>query len=147
MTAGQADKQDPAQLRARVMADLQQQEALEQAKHKFKSPDVSMRVAIEMHEGQLDAALALVQGPSHCRIDVLRQLALRLPPKQHPQAAALLLHVFDAQMPRAQTPYITVLELVHEIAQRLPEPQRQQWLDGLRATHRNRRNFIQGLPS
>jgi hypothetical protein len=147
MAAGQADKQDQTQLRARVMADLQQQEALQQAKHKFNSPDVSMRVAIEMHEGLLDAALVLVQGPSRCQIDLLRQLALRLPPKQYPQAATLLLHVFDAQMPRAQTPYIKELALVREICERLPEPQRQQWLGELRATHRNRRNFIQGLPS
>ena len=57
----------------------------------------------------------------------------------------LLLRVFACHMPTASTPYREVLALVAETAARMQQPERGQWLAGLRAEHKPKRNFIKGL--
>lgn len=110
-----------------------------------KARDVSVRVEWLMAEGLLQEALALVQAPHPCGVTLLERLALKLPAEQQDVAATMLQRVFEADMPRAQTPYTEVLQLVLAISQRLPAAQRSQWLARLRAEYKAKRNFIKGL--
>ncbi len=95
--------------------------------------------------GKFEEALALVQLPHQCQANLLRSIALRLPPKRNAEAVPLLLRVFNLVMPRASTPYSEEIDLVRELASRMPQPQRGQWLDGLRVDYKAKRNFIKGL--
>jgi len=106
---------------------------------------VDTRVSWLLAEAKLDDALALVQPPHVCRPALLRTIAKALPPSRHAQAVPLLQRVFAAWMTRASTPYMEVLEIVRETLERLPAPERDQWLMLLRAQYKAKRNFIKGL--
>ena len=106
---------------------------------------VGTRVQWLMADGKLDEALALVQPPHLCEPELLRSVALKLPPARHAEAVPLLLRVFAVAMPGASTPYQSQLALVSETASRLQQPERGQWLALLRAEYRAKRNFIKGL--
>ena len=106
---------------------------------------VSIRVAWLLSEHAVDEALALVQPPHVCAPGLLLALARTLPVERHAEAVPLLLRVFACHMPTASTPYREVLALVAETAARMQQPERGQWLAGLRAEHKPKRNFIKGL--
>lgn len=109
-------------------------------------PDVSERLAWLMAEGRQDEALTLAQPPNVAWLDLLEQLAVALPRARAALAAGLLRRVFNARMSGATSPYADVLRLVGLIVDRLPETESREWLAGLRAEYRAKRNFIQGLP-
>ena len=107
--------------------------------------NVSVRVDWLMAEKNWQQALELVQPPHVCAPDLLHTLAKKLPKDQALSAIALLQRVFAVAMPGASTPYADVLALVADIAQRMDSFQRGQWLAGLRAQYKAKRNFIKGL--
>jgi hypothetical protein len=92
-----------------------------------------------------DEALALVQAPHVCHPNVLQDIARKLPAAQNEAAIALLLRVFAAEMPHANTPYREVLGLVHDICKRMDSQPRKHWLLHLHANYKAKRNFIKGL--
>ncbi|MFG6458465.1 SWIM zinc finger family protein [Roseateles sp. BYS96W] len=111
-----------------------------------EGPDVSERLAWLLQEQRLEDALQLAAPPRRAALPLLQRLAVVLPPERYEEAVPLLSRCFDASMPSATSPYADVLALVHQIAERLPEPRRKTWLDGLRQQYRAKRNFIKGLP-
>ncbi|WP_027014763.1 SWIM zinc finger family protein [Comamonas composti] len=111
-------------------------------------PNVRTRVQWLMADGELQAALALVQpGRNVCSVQALEALAYKLPKPQEGEAASLLQQVLGTVMDMASSPYARPLELVAEVLKRLPQDQGQAWLQSLRTQYKSKRNFIAGLPS
>jgi hypothetical protein len=107
--------------------------------------NVGTRAQWLLAEGLVDEALALVQAPHVCHPNVLQDIARKLPAAQNEAAIALLLRVFAAEMPHANTPYREVLGLVHDICKRMDSQPRKHWLLHLHANYKAKRNFIKGL--
>jgi len=109
--------------------------------------NVSVRLTWLLADDAVEEALALVQQPAvSCQHQLLEALALRLPEAHYATAVQWLRRAFDALMPSAGSPYTKPLELVHAIAQRLPQEDAVEWLAELRNTYRRKRNFVAGLP-
>ncbi len=106
---------------------------------------VGTRAEWLLAEGLVTQALALVQPPHVCQPKLLEQIASKLPQEQNEEAVQLLLRVFALEMPRADSPYREVLDLVREICKRMDSQPRKQWLLHLQAHYKAKRNFIKGL--
>jgi uncharacterized Zn finger protein len=137
---------------ARELAELQRAAELLR-RYAFMRPpgtqaarDVSWRAGLHVLDGELDAALALVQPPHTCDPRLLETLADRLPAARKAEAFALLKRCFDFEMQRAKTPYTEALRLARKAATRLSAAHRRDWIEALRSTHRAKRNFVAGLP-
>jgi hypothetical protein len=78
-------------------------------------------------------------------VQLLREIAHKLPAGRNAEALPLMLRVFEFAMPRAATPYTEVLGVVQETAARMEPLPRAQWLAYLRAEYKAKRNFIKGL--
>ena len=155
MDAAQRAGQAPASYRAELMQWQQNQEMqtvylppLRVGEHRRQETVrvVSVRVNWLLAERDWDAAWALVQPPHRCDPKLLRQLARALPAERDADAATLLCRALDAALPDSKSPYQDVLALVRETCSRMPEDAARAWVDGLRITHKARRNFVAGLP-
>ncbi len=113
---------------------------------KSRERDVTVRAEILCAERAWLDALALVQPPNACASEPMLRLARHLPETHAEDAVKLLLRVFTATMPDAQTPYKDELAIVHDIGKRMPPDQRAAWFASLRQQYRAKRNFIAGLP-
>ena len=109
--------------------------------------DVSTRVSWLMDEKHVNDAVALVQPPHRCSLELLKTLARKLPASRNTDAVPLLLRVFAITMPNASSPYADVLAIVKETAARMEPLPRAQWLAYLRAEYKAKRNFIKELPA
>lgn len=153
LKAGRDAKVDIDSLRAAVMARVTAQEDAAMATPQpWNGPgpairDITLRAVLLGAEERWSEVNALVESPgTGCSAHLLKQLALRLPPPEWPLACRLLMRVLGASIRQAQSPYREALSVVHEIATRLPDDERRQWLDALRREHRAKRRFIAGLP-
>jgi hypothetical protein len=110
--------------------------------------DVSVRVRWYLEaEKAPQTALDLVQQLGvRCDPGLLLALAQILSPSQDAQALEIFQRLFEAKMPRAQTPYAEVLSLVRQALDRMQPAQRSQWLASLRSQYKAKRNFIKELP-
>ncbi len=108
--------------------------------------NVSLRAHVLHAEGRLEEALQLVQPPSVCHPQILREIALGLGKSRHKVAIELLQRVFVLEMCTAQTPYREGLALVNEIAARMDGKSRAAWLAQLRVEFKAKRNFVRELP-
>ncbi len=151
LRAAQAAGREQAAYRQELMHWAAARERAEHQKALKRRPgaplDVGLRTRWLLHEGEVREALALVQPPHGCAVELLRELALRLPKPEHDAALALLRRVFDALMPAASSPYQAELAVVREMLARQTPEARDQWLAHLHLTYKAKRNFIKGLPA
>ncbi len=152
LQAGVAAGAEGPALRAQLMQVL---EALEVAEGPRRSGarrgtsgvrDVSLRAAVLCSESRWTEALAIVQAPSECRANVLREIAVHLDDAHRDEAVALLLPVFGRAMVSARAPYDEELAMVREIAERMDPARRATWLAALRVQYKAKRNFIRDMP-
>lgn len=108
--------------------------------------DTSLRAAMLLYDGDVDAAYDIVQPPNHCWPEVLLRVAEALPARRKAQAFALVERVFEGEMRIASGPYTVPLQRVRQALLLLPAAQQRAWLAKLREEHKARRNFIAGLP-
>ena len=151
LRAAQAAGRDVADYRQALMAWAAERERAEHKQRQRWQPaavlDVSTRTRWLLHEDRLAEAVVLAQPPHGCSVELLRELALRLPDVQRDDALTLLRRVFDARMAQAGSPYREELQLVRDMLERQTPEQRSQWLAHLRAVYKAKRNFIKDLPN
>lgn len=153
LKAGRDAKADVESLRATVMARVTAHEDAAMAMpNPWNGPgpairDITLRAVLLRAEERWSEVYALVESPgTGCSAHLLERLARRLPAPEWPLACRLLMRVLNASMRQAQSPYRAALSVAHEIATRLPDDERRQWLDALRREHRAKKRFIAGLP-
>ena len=113
-------------------------------------PNVSRRAGMLMADGDLAAAIALVQPLDGCNpgcdLRVLEDLADRLGPERNAEAFGLLRRCFDFQIASSKTPYKEPLRLLAKALKRLNSQDAKAYLLSVGNTHRAKRNFLAGLP-
>jgi uncharacterized Zn finger protein len=107
--------------------------------------NVTRRANLLLSEGNLEAALALVQPPNACAPTVLEAIAKALPKSKAADALPLLLRVFESEIRGASSDYSRVIRIVKIIVERMRAKQAQEWLAELTVTYKNRRNFVRDL--
>jgi hypothetical protein len=107
--------------------------------------DVSWRAGMHMLDGELDAAIALVQPPHACDLRVLEALADRLDAGRGDTAFELLRRCFEASLQAGRSPYTEPLRLLAKALQRLNSQKAQAFLLSVGQTYRAKTSFIAGL--
>lgn len=156
LEAGRAARADMAALRRKAHARAQavEDQALKRASATFQgfipprtapTRDVSWRVGLHLIDGTLDEALALVQPPNRCQIQVMEELAAALGPRRAAEAFALLRRCVDEQVQQDKSPYHPTLRLVRKVLALLKPKERRDYLAVLAQVYKARRVFVEGL--
>lgn len=156
LEAGRAARADMAALRRKAHARAQalEDQALQRAAATFKGSiqpreapvrDVSWRVGLHLLDGTLDEALALVQPPNRCELQVLEALATALGPQRGADAFALLRRCVDEQVQRDKSPYHATLAYVRKVLALLKPKEQRDYLAVLAQVYKAKRVFVEGL--
>jgi uncharacterized Zn finger protein len=107
--------------------------------------DVGRRLGMLVADGELDAAVALVQPPHGAHPHTLQWLAERLPKARKADAFALLQRALDIEMAKAKSPYREALRLVAKGLGFAGQREGQAWLRGLAQQYAAKVTFVEAL--
>jgi hypothetical protein len=107
--------------------------------------DVGLRVGMLVADGELDAAVALVQPPNGAHPHVLEWLAERLPKARKADALALMKRALVIEMHKARSPYREALRLVAKGLSFAGAGEREAWLNHLARQYAPKRSFAEAL--
>lgn len=145
LKAAQAVGRDVLAYRAELFAWAAVYEKSKLSKYHFDLNGEVIRIHWLLSDNQAVEALPLLEPLNKIPLKDMLKVAQQLPTTHSSDAVRLFKFAFEQEMPKATSPYESVLDYVEEIAVRLPKDECAAWMQHLRSTYKTKRNFIKGL--
>jgi uncharacterized Zn finger protein len=145
LKAAQAAGRDVAAYRAELFAWAAVYEKSKPSNYHFDLNGEVIRIHWLLSDNRAIEALPLLEPLDKIPLKDMVKVAQQLPTTHSSDAVRLFKFAFEQEMPKATSPYGSVLAYVEEVAIRLPKDECAAWMQHLRSTYKTKRNFIKGL--